>query len=35
MIQKFPSDMIPTFLKCSAVSGQETIIYTNKDNAPM
>jgi nicotinic acid mononucleotide adenylyltransferase/O-acetyl-ADP-ribose deacetylase (regulator of RNase III) len=34
MIQKFPSDMIPTFLKCSAVSGQETIIYTNKDNAP-
>ena len=34
MIQKFPSDMMPTFLKCSAVSGQETIIYTNKDNAP-
>ena len=34
MLQQIPSNIIPTFLKCSAVEGQETIIYTNKDNAP-
>ena len=34
MIQRFPSNMVPTFLKCAGVLGQETIIYTNKDNAP-
>ena len=34
ILQKFPSIVMPTFLKCSGVLGQETIIYTNKDNAP-
>ena len=37
LIQRFPMEPTPikaTFLQCSDVPGQETIIYTNGDNAP-
>jgi O-acetyl-ADP-ribose deacetylase (regulator of RNase III) len=37
LIQKLPKTPTPikaTFLQCSDVPGQETIIYTNQDNAP-
>ena len=34
MLQPFPSDVEPTFLKCSSVPGQETVIYTSVNNAP-
>jgi hypothetical protein len=35
MLQPFPSDIDPpTFLKCSSVPGQETVIYTSIHNAP-
>ena len=34
MLQPFPTDVQPTFLKCDSVPGQQTFIYTSKNNAP-
>ena len=34
MLQPFPTDVLPTFLKCDSVPGQQTFIYTSKNNAP-
>jgi hypothetical protein len=34
MLQPFPTDIRPTFLKCNSVAGQQTFIYTSKNNAP-
>ena len=34
MLQPFPTDIRPTFLKCDSVAGQQTFIYTSKNNAP-
>lgn len=34
MLQPFPTDIPPTFLKCDSVPGQQTFIYTSKNNAP-
>ena len=34
MLQPFPTDIPPTFLKCNSVPGQQTFIYTSKNNAP-
>ena len=34
LLQPFPTDVQPTFLKCNSVAGQQTFIYTSKNNAP-
>ena len=34
LLQPFPIDVQPTFLKCSSVARQQTFIYTSKNNAP-
>jgi len=34
LLQPFPTDVQPTFLKCTSVAGQQTFIYTSKNNAP-
>jgi hypothetical protein len=34
MLQPFPTGVLPTFLKCDSVPGQQTFIYTSKNNAP-
>jgi len=34
LLQPFPTDVPPTFLKCNSVAGQQTFIYTSKNNAP-
>ena len=34
LLQPFPTDVKPTFLKCNSVVGQQTFIYTSKNNAP-
>jgi len=33
LLQPFPTDVQPTFLKCNSVRGQQTFIYTSKNNA--
>ena len=34
LLQPFPTDVQPNFLKCTSVAGQQTFIYTSKNNAP-
>ena len=34
MLQLLPKDVSPTFLECSNVEGQKTLIYTSLNNAP-
>ena len=34
MLEPFPTGVLPTFLKCDSVPGQQTFIYTSKNNAP-
>jgi nicotinic acid mononucleotide adenylyltransferase/O-acetyl-ADP-ribose deacetylase (regulator of RNase III) len=34
LLQPFPTDVEPTFLKCKSVARQQTFIYTSKNNAP-
>jgi hypothetical protein len=34
LLQPFPIDVPPTFLKCNSVARQQTFIYTSKNNAP-
>jgi len=34
MLERIPNNIRPSFLRCTSIPEQETLIYTNKDNAP-